>query len=235
VDFRFIGTDKREALYNEVWSEPVTTVAKRYGMSDNGLRKHCKKLGIPLPAAGYWARVKAGQQVPRPPLPKVTGELRNQVRNYFIRYKPDIEKLTDAELAVDEELSLLTEETKNHIKEICSQLQVKNQLRSPHHLITEHKEETVYRKKRDKALNRANFSTNYYYQVKSEYRDNKAILPINVSETNINRTYRLLDTIISNLEEMEGETSVSLEAGKDTAYFSILYSHFYFIVKEATA
>lgn len=144
MDFRFIGADKRETLYNEVWAEPVTTVAKRYGMSDNGLRKHCKKLGIPLPSAGYWARVKVGQQVPRPALPKVTGELRNHVRNYFIKYKADLEKLTDAELAVDEEFSLFAEETKNHIKEICSRLKVKYQLRSPHHLITEHKEETIY-------------------------------------------------------------------------------------------
>jgi hypothetical protein len=41
VDFKYIIADEREALYNEVWSGPVITVAKRYGMSDNGLRKHC--------------------------------------------------------------------------------------------------------------------------------------------------------------------------------------------------
>ncbi len=93
MDFRFITAEKREPLYNEVWSEPVITVAKRYRMSDNGLRKHCKKLGIPLPPAGYWARVKAGQKVSRPALPKVAGELRNHVRNYFIKYKADIENL----------------------------------------------------------------------------------------------------------------------------------------------
>ena len=28
MDFRFITADEREALYNEVWAEPVTTVAK---------------------------------------------------------------------------------------------------------------------------------------------------------------------------------------------------------------
>ncbi len=234
VDFRIVTADKREALYNEVWSDPVTSVAKRYGMSDNGLRKHCKKLKIPLPPAGYWARVKAGQQVHKPALPKVTGELKDRVRNYFIKYKTDLEKLTDTELAVDEEFSLFTEETKNHIKEICSQLKVKDQLRNPHHLITEHKEETLYRKKRDKALNQASFIPSYYFKVKSEYRDNKPILPIKVSEANINRAYRILDTMITTLEDMEGGTSVSLDAGKDIAYFSILYSHFNFVVKEDT-
>jgi hypothetical protein len=49
----------REALYEEVWADPVTVVAPRYGLSDVGLVKICKKLGIPVPARGYWAKVKA--------------------------------------------------------------------------------------------------------------------------------------------------------------------------------
>ena len=232
MDFRYYNCDEREALYNEVWSEPMTTVSKRYGMSDNGLRKHCKKLGIPLPSSGYWARVKAGQKVPKTDLPKVTGELRHHIRNYFIKFKTDIEKLTDAELAADEEFSLFNEETKKLIKEICSQLQVKSQLRSPHHLITEHQAEIIYRKKRDKTLKQASFNSSLYANVKSEYRDNKPVLPINVSEPNINRTYRILDTIISTLEEMEGQTQISSDQNKDEAYFVIMYSVFYFEIKE---
>lgn len=31
----------------------------RYGLSDVGLVKICKKLGIPVPGRGYWAKVKA--------------------------------------------------------------------------------------------------------------------------------------------------------------------------------
>jgi len=63
---------ERLALYEEVWSSPLTTLAKKYGMSDNGLRKICKKLNIPLPQAGHWARVSAGQVIPKPPLPQTT-------------------------------------------------------------------------------------------------------------------------------------------------------------------
>jgi hypothetical protein len=204
-------------------------------MSDNGLRKHCKTLGIPLPPLGYWARIKAGQKVPRTDLPKVTGEVRNHIRNYFIKFKTDIEKLTEAELVSDEEFSLLTEETKKLIKETCSQLQVKSQLRSPHHLIMEHQAEILYRKKRDKALKQASFSSNWYAKVKSEYRDNKPVLPINVSESNINRTYRILDTIINTLEEMEGNTRVEVQysgQNKDEAYFVVMHSAFDFEMKE---
>lgn len=46
-------TFEREALYAEVWTDPVSTVSKRYRLSDNGLRKICKKLGVPLPPIGY--------------------------------------------------------------------------------------------------------------------------------------------------------------------------------------
>lgn len=60
----------REALYEEVWSVPITVVAPRYGLSDVGLVKICKKLGIPVPPRGYWAKVKAGRPTRKVPLPE---------------------------------------------------------------------------------------------------------------------------------------------------------------------
>ncbi|WP_422449264.1 hypothetical protein [Thermoanaerobacterium sp. DL9XJH110] len=92
----------------------------------------------------------------------------------------------------------------------------------------------IYRKKRDKALKQASFSSSYYASVKSKYRDNKPILPINVSESNMNRAYRILDTIMKTLEDMEAYTQVSLDSGKDTAYFVVMHSAFYFELKEDT-
>lgn len=61
----------RETLYNEVWAEPVTVVALRYGISDVGLAKICRSLAIPLPSRGYWTKVKAGRIMRRVPLPKL--------------------------------------------------------------------------------------------------------------------------------------------------------------------
>ena len=49
----------------EVWKEPVIVVAKRYGVSEVALAKACRKLAVPLPPRGYWARVRAGPQIPR--------------------------------------------------------------------------------------------------------------------------------------------------------------------------
>lgn len=61
---------ERTALYAEVWRTPLIKLAPAYGLSDNGLRKICKKLNVPLPPQGHWNRVAAGRTVmPPPPLP----------------------------------------------------------------------------------------------------------------------------------------------------------------------
>lgn len=127
---------------------------------------------------------------------------------------------------------MLTDDTISFIHETCSQLQVKSQLRNPHHLITEHREESAYRKKRDKALQQASFNTDYYNITKNKYRDNKAALPINVSDVNINRAYRIMDALINTIDDMEGYTKVSLESGKDKAYFAVMHTYFYFEMRE---
>jgi hypothetical protein len=61
----------RETLYNEVWAEPVSIVAPRYGLSDVGLAKICRSLAIPLPSRGYWAKVKAGRIMAKASLPQL--------------------------------------------------------------------------------------------------------------------------------------------------------------------
>lgn len=61
---------KRQQLYELVWSEPMTTVAKTLGISGVGLAKACRRGDIPVPPRGYWARLAAGQRVARTPLPR---------------------------------------------------------------------------------------------------------------------------------------------------------------------
>jgi hypothetical protein len=53
----------REALYKEVWAEPLTSLGKRYGVSGNAIAKVCKKLKIPVPGRGYWAKKANGYSV----------------------------------------------------------------------------------------------------------------------------------------------------------------------------
>lgn len=91
----------RETLYDEVWADPVTEVAKRYGLSDVGLAKLCRTMGIPLPARGYWAKLRAGAKPGRTPLP-THGRYRQTAS--LTRFGPD---------AVRE-----SEEAKRHVREI---------------------------------------------------------------------------------------------------------------------
>jgi integrase len=60
----------RKDLYELIWSEPTATIAQRFGISDVGLAKVCRRSDIPSPPRGYWAKVAAGNSIPRPELPE---------------------------------------------------------------------------------------------------------------------------------------------------------------------
>lgn len=63
----------REALYKEAWETPIRQLSKKYGLSDVGLAKICKRMQIPLPPRGYWAKEAHGHKVRRRSLPQLEG------------------------------------------------------------------------------------------------------------------------------------------------------------------
>ncbi len=69
----------RKELYDLVWSEPMTSICKRFGLSDNGLRKHCIAMNIPTPPVGYWSKLKHGKDVVKIPLPEESGKKEQNV------------------------------------------------------------------------------------------------------------------------------------------------------------
>lgn len=56
----------REQLFEEVWTQPLTSLADKYTISDSGLRKLCVRNNIPLPKSGHWSKAKFGK-APKPP------------------------------------------------------------------------------------------------------------------------------------------------------------------------
>jgi len=62
-------TVTRAELYEQVWTTPMSRLAMEYGVSDVALAKTCKRMNIPRPGRGYWARLAAGAKPKRPPLP----------------------------------------------------------------------------------------------------------------------------------------------------------------------
>jgi hypothetical protein len=60
----------RSELYELVWSQPRTILAKQFNISDVALAKRCLQANIPMPPRGYWAKLQAGVSKPkRPSLP----------------------------------------------------------------------------------------------------------------------------------------------------------------------
>lgn len=60
----------RKQLYEEVWSEPMTTVALKYKVSSSFLARICTRLNVPRPQRGYWAMYATGRRPKQPPLPE---------------------------------------------------------------------------------------------------------------------------------------------------------------------
>ncbi len=60
----------REDLYDQIWAQPITKVAAFHEVSDSYLVRILKRLNIPRPPTGYWAKLAAGKPLSvRPTLP----------------------------------------------------------------------------------------------------------------------------------------------------------------------
>lgn len=91
----------RAQLLDEVWAEPVTLVAPRYGLSDVGLKKLCRRLQVPTPARGHWAKVKSGRSIPpKPRLKAYNGDPRYLLKPLKVhRPRSEATALVDERLA----------------------------------------------------------------------------------------------------------------------------------------
>lgn len=59
-------------FYQKVWDKPLVKVAVEYCVSAVALGKACRKLAVPVPGRGHWAKLAHGQAgTKKPPLPKL--------------------------------------------------------------------------------------------------------------------------------------------------------------------
>src|SRR5258708_18900035 len=70
----------RKELYNLIWSTPITALAERFGISDRGLAKVCRRSGIPAPLRGYCAYIEAEGTFHRAELPNQADEKYKRIR-----------------------------------------------------------------------------------------------------------------------------------------------------------
>lgn len=166
----------RLELYNLVWSKPMTTLAHEFNISDNGLRKICKKNDIPLPKQGHWAKVKFGYNTINVQLPKQKNSIEelieinvdNDKKSYLVNSPGSIESIIN-----NKKLNLT----------VAKRLSTMNKLiiDAQSHLKTERK-----------SWNQATEIT--YTQ--------KGFIDLVVAPGNLSRALRIYDCLIKNLETL---------------------------------
>ena len=174
-------TISRNELYKLVWSKPVVKIAKDFGISDVAVGKICKKMNIPKPGLGYWAKKEFGKKTKVTPLPKLK---QSDVENYTIRksvepyFKPESDNIrTHREYE---------ENPKNRIV-------VKSSLHSPHPLVLQAKH----------ALSQG--YTNRYKRCfgRGDYID------ISVSKDSLQRSLLIMDALFKGLTKRGYEVTLS--------------------------
>ncbi|GAB1394670.1 hypothetical protein MASR1M60_28340 [Rhodocyclaceae bacterium] len=196
----------RESLYLEVWTDPVTVVAQRYGLSDVGLAKICQKLTIPLPTRGYWAKVKAGRVMKKMPLPKLKPEQATTV---------SLKKLAP-------EVAQAKQEAKEKAvvaRKTVGDLVVPEELTDPHPLV----------KAASKRLKQRDDWSDY----KGLRSAPDEILNLQVTKDAIDRALKLVDTLIKKLEKLG--VTVSVDAQAKTTWLDIQGIQVSFILTEHVA
>jgi len=164
----------RKQLYDLVWSKPLSNLAKAYNISDNGLRKICKKHNIPLPKMGHWQKIQYGKKVEVVLLPKVDNEKEVQIA------------LNERGVGEKEEhiLSKIARVRKDIEKECASVLTVPEKLAKPHFLIREARDNFKLKKK---------YSYNGYSQcINTDWE----MISISVQKENVPRALRIMNTFI---------------------------------------
>ncbi len=108
-------TFPRQELYDLVWSEPKSTLAKRLGISDVGLAKTCRRADIPVPGLGYWAKLQHGKKVRRLPLPPAGPGIRDAVTITLTPpLPPDVEAQIQQERSPDRRITVPETLTDHH-------------------------------------------------------------------------------------------------------------------------
>lgn len=118
---------QRQVLYEQVWAQPMTKLAKEYGISNVALAKICKKLHIPYPWRGYWRRKETGKAVKQLPLPpnldpaKQAATIHRTIRSEVIEHmSEETTQRVTAEQAPEQKI------------------EVPDRLGKPHRLLSEH-------------------------------------------------------------------------------------------------
>lgn len=168
------GLYTRQELYQLVWKEPLSAIAKRLNVSVAGLRNTCVRLKIPLPYRGYWSQVRFGTTTIIPELP----DINESAPISFL-------EIDMSHLQLDSKRSRLLVLQKQIIQKQSKLLKVPKRLTNPEKEI----KECVEWYKKDKVKPREGFL---------QFGGNK--LSMKITKTHLNRAFCLMNTFIKILK-----------------------------------
>ena len=140
----------RQDLYALVWAEPMIKVATRFGISGVALAKACRKLDIPVPHRGYWAKAQNGKRVTQLPLPprKLGGVDTVELgRKRWDRYSISDDDLIAMEIPPPHEFPESLEDLTARVERMVGKVAIPKNLSKPHHWVAKLLEEDEIRKK----------------------------------------------------------------------------------------
>lgn len=175
----------RQALYDQVWSTPMTKLAKEYGISDVALAKICKKLNVPYPRRGYWRRKETGKAVKQLPLLPNTDPAKQRVTIHRTIRPESVVPLSE-----DATQRITAEQAPER------KIVVPDRLTSPHRLLKEHLTEWRSPKVND-------YGAIWSGSIRQ--------LNLRVSPTSLGRALRIMDTLFKALES--GGYPVGIQQG----------------------
>ena len=189
------NTYNREKLYEEVWAKPVVQVAVQYGVSDVAIHKICKSLNVPVPPRGYWARIRAGEKIKKPPLPVAKG----------ISEKTGLKTFegTKVPTAPKQTLSFLTEDERQKVLLGAEQIQLPDENAKLHNKIRAYHSKVKEWNKNDRKLEGAQRSF-------KNYTDRPPFLAGVISSETLPRVYRILDALYRQVEILGGSVNDDL-------------------------
>ena len=240
----------REQLYKEIWETSARQVAIKYSLNYQKLLNQCKEISIPLPGGKYFYNRQHGLDIDNliTPLPdsKVSDievekqRIRIQKKETVVEFEKDIRINTEKTLETDSNqnktvnkvkilfdrdtlyssLNFLEREKKDSIIKILSEFEISERKRL-HKKVVAYKESIVVWHKRVKASERDYYDPRYRRNDLSQPKFIK-----DVSEEQLPRLYRILDTLFTIFEKI-GEritNDLRIQIGKDTVDFEVIES-----------
>ena len=190
----------RETLYQEVWEQPVTKVAEKYGVSDVMIRKVCIALNVPLPPRGYWAKKQAGQKLEKTPLPVTADRTEIAGRRTNQQTEP-----APAEGTMDR-LAFLSDEERNRLLQTALALQASPEVKRLHPILQQHKAAFHAWGKQHPRDPYADWKRDSYG---GRPKDEPALWEC-VSEETLPRVYGILDPLYRAVERLGGSVQKDL-------------------------